>query len=696
MSEVNSEENIDGHGSRSYQRSNTYFAGKSISSSSLGKTCMKFTEIVGLAWGAKEILRGNYKQSDYGDIILPFVVLRRLERVLEPTKKEVVEKLERMKGKDEEFLDAYFNKITRQYFHNRSKYNLELLLADPNNIHRNIKSYLRGFSPNVRDIFDNFRFDDTIDDLHKQKLLYQIVQHFAKAPLDLETISNHVMGTIYEELIRKTSEAANEEAGDHFTPREIIELMVNLLFSHDKEFLKEKYLIRTVYDPAAGTGGMLSVASEFVHSINPEANLDSFGQELNSESYAICKSDMMLKGLDLNRIAKGNSLTDEDAFSKEKFHYMLSNPPFGVDWRKYEFKIKEEAKKGLNGRYGAGLPRKSDGSLLFLLHMISKMRPVNGSNIGKGGSRIAIVLNGSPLFSGDAGSGESNIRKWIIEKDMLETIIALPSQLFYNTSIFTYIWIVTNHKEHKRKGKIQLINAVKFFKKMNNSLGQKRNYITPQQMDEITKIYEDFQEGKNCKIFSNEDFGYKKLTIERPIKRSFEITENKLEELENDTAFKNIIASDESRSRFIAQLKSLTKSKSYEHEKFYEACIEICLSSNVKMTQKLEKVLFNTLSVRDDNATPLVDSNGDFVPDPELRDYENVPLKENIEAYFSREVKPYVPDAWIQSTDNKVGYEISFPRYFYEYEELPPIEEIDKEIQLLVEEISEGLRKLPF
>ena len=406
---------------------------------------MEHNELVSLFWAAKEILRGDYKSHEYGDVILPFVVLRRLGRVLEPTKDQVLEEFAKLKNEPEGLIDQRLNAITKQHFHNKSKFDMELLLAEPDNILRNMKAYIRGFSKNIQDIFDNFGMNTVIERLDKKKQLLRIVQHFARADIDPKKIDNHAMGTIYENLIIKTSEAANEAAGDHFTPREVIRLMVNLLFADNDNTLDETASKR-IYDPACGTGGMLSVADEHVLDKFPNIKLDGFGQELNSQSYAICKSDMILKGLDPDNIKFGNSLTDEDAFYDDTFHYMLSNPPFGVDWGKYESKIKQEHEKGHKGKYPAGLPRKSDGSLLFLSHMISKMKKPENN-----GSRIAIVLNGSPLFTGEAGSGESEIRKWIIKNDWLEAIIAMPDQLFYNTGIFTYLWIINNNKPENRK-----------------------------------------------------------------------------------------------------------------------------------------------------------------------------------------------------------------------------------------------------
>lgn len=660
------------------------------------RSIVTMNDIVSLAWGAKEILRGDYKKSKYGDIILPFVVLRRLERILEPTKQKVLTEHEKIKKMDEKVIEARLNQITGQYFHNKSKFNLDLLLADEKNIYKNMKHYIESFSSNVKDVFDNFRFEDTIDDLHKQKLLYQVVQHFAKADLDPTTIDNHMMGTVYEELIRRTSEAANEEAGDHFTPREVIRLMVNLLFAHDKELLKQKHIIRSIYDPAAGTGGMLSVAAEYVRSLNLDAKIDAFGQELNPEAYAICKSDMMIKGLDLNRIRKGNSLTDEDGFPDSKFHFMLSNPPFGVDWGKYENKILQEADKGSKGKYGAGLPRKSDGSLLFLMQMMSKMKPKE-----LGGSRIAIVLNGSPLFTGEAGSGESNIRKWIIANDMLEAIVALPDQLFYNTGIFTYIWIVTNNKEKRRHGKVQLINGVKFYEKMKTSLGNKRHYITDSQIAQISKIYDDFETNEHCKVFENQDFGYTRITVERPLKLNFQVTDDRLKRLEEDTYFQKANKSKSTSSEpiladIITTLRTIGSSRVFkDREEFVALLKEVFSKAGYSVTSQLQRIIENALSERDENAKAVLDKGGNVLPDSELRDYENVPLKEDIDEYFEREVKPYVHDAWIDGSSRmKVGYEIPFTRHFYKFKPLRPLNEINAEILKLEKEITEGLKEL--
>jgi len=557
-------------------------------------------------WDIAELLRGDYKQADYGKVILPLTVLRRLDCVLEPTKQKVLDYLPQIKGKNIQNVDPVLNKIAGLTFHNKSKFNFEKMKADHENVAVNLKDFINGFSTNAREIIDHFGFEEQINKLDDADLLYLVIQKFSEVDLHPNKVNSMEMGYIFEELIRKFSEISNETAGEHFTPREVIRLMVNLLFLDDRDILTKEGIVKTLYDPACGTGGMLSIGEEYLRELNPDSRLEVFGQELNPESYAICKSDMMIKGQNPTNIKLGNSFT-VDGLENEKFDYMLSNPPFGVDWKKIEKQIKDEHdEKGDEGRFGAGLPRVSDGALMFLQHMISKMKPSNG------GSRVGIVFNGSPLFTGGAGSGESEIRRWIIENDRLEAIIALPDQLFYNTGIFTYVWIVTNRKPKERKGKVQLINAVSFFTKMKKSLGNKRNEISPKQIEEITKIYGDFKEGKYSKIFDNEDLGYWQITIERP---------------ERDA------------------------------------------KGNI---------------VKDNKGKPKADGS--------LRDTENVPLKKDIRKYFEREVLPHVPDAWIDETKTKKGYEISFTKYFYEYKPLRTLEEIKKDI-LALEKQTEGMLK---
>jgi len=570
-----------------------------------------FKEKANLIWSIADLLRGHYKQADYGKVILPFTVLKRLDLVLAATKKNVLIAYEKHKDKQPETLEPILNNVAKAKFHNRSKFDFTELAKDPNNIAANLRNYINGFSISAKEIIDYFSFEDQIKKLDEYDLLYLVIKKFGdpETEKNFKTSDPLEMGYIFEELIRKFSELSNETAGEHFTPREVIRLMVNLLFLNDKAILRKDGIVKTMYDPACGTGGMLSIAEEYLHELNPGAKLELFGQELNPESFAICKSDMLIKGENPANIKFGNTFP-QDGLEGETFDYMLSNPPFGVEWKKAEKYIKDEyANRGFAGRFGAGLPSISDGSLLFLQHMISKMKR------GTGGSRIGIVFNGSPLFSGGAGSGPSDIRKWIIENDMLEAIIAMPDQLFYNTGISTYIWIVTDRKSKERKGKVQLINATgadredkdnPFYVKMMRSLGNKRKEIgdgkdgKPDQIAAITKIYGEFKDSEYCKIFDNEDFGYSRITVERP--------------------------------------------------------------------------------KRNEKGEIIKDKNGKDVPDADLRDNENIPLKEDIEAYFKREVRPHLPDAWIDHGKTKIGYEINFTKYFYKYKPLRSLEEIRADI----------------
>ena len=498
---------------------------------------INFKESANFIWSIADLLRGDYKQSEYGRVILPLTVLRRLDCVLEPTKEAVLSYLPQAKGLSPEAAETVLKKKAKLSFCNKSKFDFKKLVADPNDIAANLRNYINGFSKNARNILEHFNFDDHIERLDKSNLLYMIVKRFAEVDLHPDKIKNIEMGYIFEELIRKFADLSNETAGEHFTPREVIRLMVNVLFLNDKEILTKKGIVRTLYDPACGTGGMLSVAEEYLRELNPDADLRVFGQELNPESYAICNSDMLIKGQNTEHIKFGNSFT-QDGLKDEKFDYMLSNPPFGVEWKKIEEEItKEYEQLGFSGRFGAGLPRISDGSFLFLQHMISKMKPENG------GARLGIVFNGSPLFSGGAGSGESEIRRWIIENDMLEAIIAMPDQLFYNTGISTYIWIVTNRKPRDRKGRIQLINAAGFFKKMSRSLGNKRNEISDEHIAEVTKIYGAFKNGEFSKIFPNEYFGYTRVTVERPLRLNFQTSDERIARLDQQSGFVNLAKS---------------------------------------------------------------------------------------------------------------------------------------------------------
>jgi type I restriction enzyme M protein len=565
-------------------------------------------------WSVADLLRGDYKQSEYGKVILPFTVLRRLDCVLEATKTDVLaEKAKREKaGLNPE---PFLLRKSGQFFYNTSPLDLKKLMGDQDHIGENLRAYMQAFSPAVRDIFESFEFHTQIDKLAKSGLLYMVTEKFATIDLHPAKVSNAEMGAVFEELIRKFAELSNETAGEHFTPREVIRLMVNLLFIEDDAALTKPGVVRSLYDPTAGTGGMLSVAGEHLASLNPQAKLVMYGQELNPESYAICKADMLIKGQDIANIIFGNTLSNDGLHGKV-FDYALSNPPFGVEWKKIEAVIRKEAEQqGYNGRFGPGLPRVSDGSLLFLLHLIAKMRPAVD-----GGGRFGIVLNGSPLFTGGAGSGESEIRRYVLENDLVEAIIALPTDMFYNTGISTYVWIVSNRKPQARKGKVQLIDASSFWQKMRKSLGSKRKELSQEHIDDITRLFGNFKELTRqldgspvpiSRIFANDAFGYHTITVERP---------------ERDADGKVVLG---------------TKGK----------------------------------------------GKGKTVPDSSLRDTENVPLSDDIAAYFKREVLPHAPDAWIDTDKTKVGYEIPFNRHFYVFKPPRPLAEIDAELKGVTDNI---------
>ena len=565
-------------------------------------------EKAALIWAIADKLTGVYKPHEYGEVILPLTVIRRFDCILADTKEAVLEKYDEVKTLP--MRDVLLRKVSGYEFYNTSKYTFEKLLDDPDNIEENFHDYLNGFSENVRDIIEKFKFDGHIDAMSNKGILYIVIKEFTstRANLHPDFVSNLEMGYIFEEIIRRFSESHNEDAGQHYTPREVIRLMVNILFYDDSSTLSGKNIARTIYDPACGTGGMLSVAEEYLHELNSSTELMSFGQELNDQTFAICKADMLIKGNNADFIKDGNTLSD-DQFEGQKFDYIISNPPFGREWKNEKRVVEDEAKRGFAGRFGAGLPAASDGQMLFLMTAISKMKEPRD-----GGSRIAIIHNGSPLFTGDAGSGPSDIRKYILESDLLEAIIALPNDIFYNTGIATYIWVLSNKKTGtKREGKVQLINASGLYEKRRKALGNKRNDIPENAIEEITQIYGDFRETEISKIFNNDDFGYTKITVERPL--------------------------------------------------------------------------------RDENGE-LILKNGKKQPDTSLRDTENVPLTENIQDYFKREVLPFAPDAWIDEKKSKVGYEIPFTRYFYKYQAPQPSAEIMAEILELEKELEGSLQEV--
>jgi type I restriction enzyme M protein len=654
-------------------------------------------------WSVADLLRGDYKQSEYGRVILPLVVLRRLDCVLEPTKATVLKRKGELEDRIQN-LEPVLQAASGQQFFNTSPLDFRRLLDDPANIAENLHSYIGGFSLSAREVIDKFDFNTHIARLERANLLYLVVSRFAEIDLHPDKVSNLEMGYLYEELIRRFSELSNETAGEHFTPREVIRLMVNLLFIEDEDILTKPGIVKTMYDPACGTGGMLSVAEDHLRSLNPQARLEVFGQELNAETYAICRSDMMLKGQDASRIFWGNSFS-EDGVPEGRFDYMLANPPFGVEWKKVEDVIRGEAEtKGFTGRFGAGLPRINDGSFLFLQHMMSKMKPA-----AEGGSRLAIVFNGSPLFTGGAGSGESEIRRWIIENDWLEAVVALPDQLFYNTGISTYFWIVTNRKSPERRGKVELVDARNYFTKMRKSLGNKRHELSPQQIETITRLYGDFAEGEEVKIFLNEAFGYLRVTVERPLRLRWEVTEETIGTVESQKPVQKLDPA--IRLELLAALAGHLGATAASGREMAKT-----LAANPAcpvLPPPAEKAVYEALAVRNEQAPVVTDRERRPVPDPDLRDYESVPLKAVSTAFlpdttdrlntleyttavgdFMREeVLPYVPDAWVDMDKTKVGYEIAVTRYFYQYKPPRPLADIDAEVKALQAEI-EALQHL--
>ncbi|UZW12856.1 class I SAM-dependent DNA methyltransferase [Clostridium pasteurianum] len=664
---------------------------------------INFQDKVSFIWSIAEILRGPFKKEDYGKVVLPMAVLRRFDCVLEETKKNVLIQYEQFKSLPQEARDEILNRVAKQSFNNVSKFDFKKLLSDADNIADNLRDYINGFSKTARDIIEFFDFDKQIEKMDRNDLLYLVVKNFSELDLHPEVVSNVEMGYIFEELIRRFSE--DGEAGDHYTPREVIRLMVNLLFMEDDDILTKPGITQTLYDCCVGTGGMGSVAQEYLKELNPTAELEFFAQEINEESYAICKADILIKGQEAKNITFGNTLSN-DNFPNEKFNYMITNPPYGVEWKPAENAVKKEyEEKGFNGRFGAGLPRISDGQLLFLQHLVSKMKSVSEDEKG---SRIAIIMNGSPLFTGDAGSGESEIRKYVIKNDLVEAIVAIPEQLFYNTGISTYVWILTNNKNSMRKGKIQLVDGSGFYQKMRKSLGNKRNELSPEHINEIVRIYGDFKASESSKIFDNEDFGYRKIVVERPLRLSFKVEDDRLKELYNQTAFKNLAVSKKKGEAGLLEIEAGRKvqgqivqalnkidDKEYKNrEEFSKLVKKVFKNKDINIGAPLLKAILTALGEKDETADICVDSKGNPEPDTDLRDTENVPLKEDIYEYFEREVKLHIPDAWIDESKTKIGCEIPFTRHFYKYTPLRSSEEIMKEIKELEENIMDKLKKV--
>jgi type I restriction enzyme M protein len=708
------------------------------------------SQIASFIWSICNLLRGPYRRNEYRKVILPLTVLRRFDCILAPSKSAALKAHAEVKAKGENIIRHRLSQVTGVPFYNLSKFTigtpakgsgLNGLLDDPNQLAPNLNSYINGFSPNVRSIMERFKFGEQIARMADKDLLYLVIQKFAAIDLSPERVDNVQMGYVFEELIRIGAEQSNEEAGEHFTPREVIKLMVNLLLAPEKD-LARSHVVKTIYDPACGTGGMLSVAEKYIRDLNADAQPKLYGQDWNDEAWAVCKSDMLIKGEDADNIIQGDSFTkdgfDRDAEGRKwTFDYMLANPPFGVEWKQQQRYIEHEKDTlGFSGRFGAGTPRVNDGALLFLQHMLAKMRAPKD-----GGSRLAIVFNGSPLFTGDAGGGESEIRRWIIENDWLEAIVALPEQLFYNTGISTYLWVLTNRKEKPRKGKVQLIDARPFWVQMEKSLGNKRRRIgdpsdkekDPDHIGDLTKIFGGYKDGETrtfteedpithqpvakkrviSKIFDNEDFGYHKITVERPLRLNFQASAERIARLEDESAFRNLAISkkkagaahnaevtagkarQEEIRKLLREFAKATKESVFKDRKaFLTRLREIDHELGVRLSAPEIKAVMAALGERDETAEICTDRNGQPEPDSDLRDTETVPLKESIEAYFKREVLPHVPDAWIDTTKTKIGYEIPLNRHFYRYEPPRPLEVIETDIKRLEEDILKMLKEV--
>jgi len=674
-----------------------------------------FSDKVAFIWSLAEVLRGDVKSHEYGQFVLPFLVLRRLECALAPTKDAVIAKaatLDTSSGT----ADPILRKTAGQRFYNTSPLDLTRLLNDPGNVGPNLRTYVAAFSPGVTEVLEAYGFDDKITRLDKAGLLYLFVSKFAELDLSETTVTNREIGMMFEELLRRFSEMSNETAGEHFTPREVIRLMVDVLFATDDAALSGAKPVRTLYDPACGTGGMLTIAQEYLHELNPQALLQVYGQELNPETWAIARSDFLIQDQDPERIALGNSLTDTDGFPTQKFDYLLANPPFGVDWSKYKAPIEAERDAlGDRGRYGPGLPRVSDGSLLFLMHMLSKFKAVDDDpatpHLIEGGTRMAIVFSGSPLFSGAAGGGESEIRRFVIENDLLEGIIALPDQLFYNTGISTYFWILTNRKPAERRGLITLVDARGEFTKMRKSLGEKRKTMTTEQIAEITRIYSDAKSDPRVKTFPREAFGFQRITMEQPLHRTWRL---------DDVTWAAITASKPVQAWDFGGLGE-PHVRTYLEELFNniapitdEKQLSEALMENMGGGLPIDviKAIVKNTATTDPCAPIAVDKKGNPLPDPDLRDQENIPLPAGwlelsetarthaliaqADAYLETDMRPYAPDAWIDHAKTKIGYEIPFTRHFYVYTPPRPLEEIDAELletEKRIQELLGGLKR---
>ena len=657
-----------------------------------------FNEKADFIWSIADLLRGDYKQSEYQKVILPLTVLRRLDCVTQRNKEDVLERYEQLQEQGIDNVAPALKKASGEKVYNTSEYTFESLCNDPDQIGSNLQYYINSYDKETTEIFDKFDFDHQIQRLDEADLLFQVMEEFKEINLHPDDVPNEEMGYIYEELIRKFNELSNETAGEHFTPREVIELMVNLIFDEDDEVLTEEGAVRTVYDPAAGTGGMLSVAEGHVRNFNKKSNLKVFGQELNPESYAVCNSDMLIKGQEPENIAYGNSFTN-DGFPDRKFDYMLSNPPFGVSWKKVKDQIEQEhEEKGFAGRFGAGTPRVNDGAFLFLQHMISKMKSPD-----EGGSRIAIVFNGSPLFNGSPNSGESAIRRWIIENDWLEGIIGLPENLFYNTGIRTYIWVLSNNKPDNREGKVQLIDAQDLYDEMDESLGEKRHKLTEEHIKEITRIFGDLDANGRSRVVDGKEFGYRRIVVDQPLQLRFQVSKERIEDLDNEQAFSN--RDEEIQEQIKNALSQVDKETVWMDREAFLNDIELKLNmEGLDVRDSVYNAIERVMGERDPDAEICRDGNGNPEHDSDLRERERVPLGTDPRDYFEEEVAPYLENAWINESnkyhDDKdgelgvVGYEINFDRFFFEYDDSNTLEEVDTQLDSVGADLINGIKDL--
>jgi type I restriction enzyme M protein len=676
---------------------------------------MNHAQITNFIWNIANLIRDHYKRSKYPDVILPFTVLRRLDCVLAPNKDRVLEAHGRLKDAlGPEALDAQLQRAAGFVFYNTSNYDFQRLLHDQDAIYANTLNYLNGFSENMREVIANFKLRNTIETLHEAGLLYQVVQAFAEVELHPDVVSNTQMGSIFEELIRRFNEASNENPGEHFTPRDVVRLMVDLLLAGDEAFFGVPHRVIKVYDPCCGTGGMLTIAQRRIEALNAEARVHLYGQEVNPETYAICKSDLYMKsadGREAQGIAQGSTLSN-DKHAGERFHYLITNPPYGKDWRTDKKAVEAEAELAAAGRFPAGTPRISDGQLLFLQHMLAHRFDPDEDH-----SRVAIIMNGSPLFTGDAGSGESEIRRWVLEHDWLEAVIALPEQLFYNTGIATYVWILTNRKPPDREGEVLLIDASDLWEPRRKSLGDKRRDVSDGQRAQIVELYRSAAEGERVRRFCTTDFGYRKIRVERPQRWNFRATPERIERLWEERAFTNLarsrkrkpeakaaeIAAGEEKQRAIVATLEAMAERTYTDCRAFDAAVQAALEgAGLALKSSVRRSIRRALGERDEAAEICRDSKGRPRADRELRDYERVPLEREVADYFATEVAPHVPDAWVDEdyTDERdggvgrVGYEINFNRYFYEYEPPRPLEEIEADIRASQARIIELLEEV--